>query len=67
MHGAAFFCFWVGWGGTEEKKFGFGRGGVKVKLGAFLGWGRAGRGSLENFWGQGSHFPGAGAGRGVHP
>ena len=51
MHGAAFFCFWARLGGTEGKKFGFGRGGVKVKLGESSGWGR--QGSLENFWGQG--------------
>ena len=61
MHGAAFFSFGVGRGGAEEKKFGVGRGGagrnssgrVTVKLGAFSGWGRAGRGSFENFRGRG--------------
>ena len=41
MHRAAFFAL--------------GRGGVTVKLGAFLGW--VVQGSLENFRGQGSHFP----------
>ena len=43
------------------------RGGVTVKLGAFSGWGRVGRGSLENFRGRGvlgqPFSPGPGRGR----
>ena len=51
MHGTAFFA--SGQGGAEEKFFGLGCGGVTVKLGAYSGWGGAGRGSLENFRGRG--------------
>ena len=47
--------FASGQGGAEEKFFGLGCGGVTVKLGAYSGWGRAGRGSLENFRGRGVH------------
>ena len=61
MHRAAFFCFGVG----QKKIFWCGagctiprRGGVTVKLGAFLGWGGAGQ--FRNFRGRGDrdiHFP----------
>ena len=52
MHRAAFFCFGAGWGGAGQKENFLGgaegpgvkstvQGGVTVKLGAFLGQGRA--------------------------
>ena len=73
MHEAVFFCFSAGQGGAEETNFGVGQGRagskilgagrVTVKLGAFLGWGGAGRGSIENFRDRGSLFSRSRAGR----
>ena len=66
------FCFRAGQVGVKEKKLGWcgagqgvkssGRGGVTVKLGHF--WGGA---VLKIFGAGAAIFPGAGAGRGVHP